>query len=79
MPKYGVATNIECAFDIYCTETKVAMQKMQSDYVKEMGAILMTGTSDEWKESNLVQNLVANNVLKAYIGTNKNGDEYKRY
>lgn len=60
-------------------ETKGALQKLQSDYVSEMGAIVMAGTSAEWKESDLVQDLVAKKVLKAYTGTTKTGDEYSRY
>lgn len=60
-------------------ETKAALQKLQSNYVREMGAIVMAGTSAEWKESDLVQDLVAEKVLKAYTGTSKAGDEYARY
>lgn len=39
----------------------------------------MSGTSAEWKESNLVQDLVAKKLLKAYTGTTKAGEEYTRY
>lgn len=60
-------------------ETKSALRKLQSEYVREMGAIIMAGTSAEWKESDLVQDLVAKKVLKAYTGTTKAGDEYARY
>lgn len=44
-----------------------------------MKGIVMAGTSAEWKESNLVQDLVAQKLLKAYTGTTKAGEEYARY
>lgn len=60
-------------------QTKAALEKLQSRYVSGMGAIIMAGTSAEWKESDLVQDLVAKRVLKAYTGTTKAGKEYTRY
>lgn len=39
----------------------------------------MSGTSAEWRESDLVQDLVAKKVLKAYTGTTRAGEEYTRY
>ncbi|MDE6020289.1 MAG: hypothetical protein K2H01_04715 [Ruminococcus sp.] len=59
--------------------TKEAIKKLQSKLISEVGAIIMSGTSDEWKESNLVQDLVAKKVLKAFTGTNKFGEEFTRY
>lgn len=60
-------------------QTKAALNKLQSQYISEMSAIIMAGTSAEWKESNLVQDLVAKKLLKAYTGTTKAGEEYTRY
>lgn len=60
-------------------QTKAALEKLQSQYISEIQAIIMAGTSAEWKESNLVQDLVANKVLKAYTGSTKSGEEYTRY
>lgn len=60
-------------------QTKAALEKLQSQYISEMSAIIMAGTSAEWKESNLVQDLVAKKLLKAYTGTTKAGEEYTRY
>lgn len=59
--------------------TKEAIKKLQSQLLMEVSAIIMRGTSEEWKESNLVQDLVARKVLTAYTGTTKHGDEYSRY
>ena len=60
-------------------QTKAALEKLQSQYISEMSAIIMAGTSAEWKESNIVQDLVAKKLLKAYTGTTKAGEEYTRY
>ena len=59
--------------------TKEAIKKIQSQLVSEVQAIIMSGTSEEWKESNLVQDLVAKKVLTAYTETNRFGEEYARY
>lgn len=60
-------------------ETRKALKNLQEQYVTDMKGIVMAGTSAEWKESNLVQDLVAQKLLKAYTGTTKAGDEYARY
>ena len=59
--------------------TKVAIKKLQSKLMDEVSGIILRGTSEEWKESNLIQDLVARKVLTAYTGTSKYGDEYSRY
>ncbi len=59
--------------------TKEAVKRLQTQLMKDVGAIIMYGTSEEWKESNLVQDLVAKKVLTAYTGTSKLGEEYSRY
>lgn len=59
--------------------TKEAIRQLQSQLMNDVSAIIMRGTSEEWKESNLVQDLVAKKVLTAYAGTSKQGDEYSRY
>lgn len=60
-------------------ETIKAVKDLQQKFVSEMTAIIMSGTSAEWRESDLVQDLVAKKVLKAYTGTSKSGEEYTRY
>ncbi len=60
-------------------QTKAALEKLQSQFISEMQAIIMAGTSAEWKESNLVQDLIAKKLLKAYTGSTKSGEEYTRY
>ncbi|MBD5319377.1 MAG: hypothetical protein HDS07_00540 [Bacteroides sp.] len=59
--------------------TRNAISRLQNQLMQEIGGIIMAGTSEEWRESNLVQDMVARKVLTAYTGTNKFGDEYTRY
>lgn len=47
-------------------QTKAAITKLQTQFVDEIGAVIYSGTSEEWKQSNLVQDLVADKVLKTY-------------
>lgn len=57
---------------------KDGVKKLQNRFVKDLSAIIYTGTSREWKESNLVQDLVADNVLKTF-GATVSGGKYKQY
>lgn len=59
-------------------ETKDAMKKVQSRFVEDIGAIIHRGTSDEWKQSNIVQDLLADKVLK-YYGSKAGGEKHKVY
>ena len=52
--------------------------KLKNKFSTDMQALIYTGTSREWKESNLVQDLVADKVLKAY-GAKINGQKCKIY
>lgn len=59
--------------------TKEAIKKLQIQLMYEVSGIILRGTSEEWKESNLIQDLVAKKVLTAYTGISNHGDEYSRY
>lgn len=74
----GASTETQFSFDDYPL-TKEAIKKLQTQLMGEVSAIIMRGTSSEWKEANLVQDLVAKKVLTAFTGTNRHGDEYSRY
>ena len=58
--------------------TRSAVLMMQKRFVDDMGAIIHRGTSDEWKQSNLVQDLLADKVLKFY-GSKSGGKKHKVY
>lgn len=60
-------------------EIKYAVTKLQQNLFSDLEAIVYAGTSNEWKESNLLQDLVANKVIKAYSGKSNAGNEYSRY
>lgn len=55
---------------------KKRVKDLQQRYVDDIGAVIYSGTSAEWKRSNEVQDLLADGVLKAY-GAQVNGDRYK--
>lgn len=59
--------------------TRREIEKLQAQLISEVSATIMSGTSAEWKEANLVQDLVAKKVLTAYTGTNRFGEEFTRY
>ena len=47
-------------------ETKKKLYDIQKKFVRDIQAVIYNGTSEEWKNSNEVQDLLANSVLKAY-------------
>ena len=61
------------------TITKKLIADVQKEFVSEMDAIIYTGTSKEWRESNKIQDLLANKVLSFYEVTNTKGEKYKKY
>ena len=57
-------------------QTKKQIDDIQAQFVDDMGAIIYRGTSEEWKNSNEVQDLMANKVLRAY-NAQVDGEKYK--
>lgn len=57
---------------------KKRVEDLQKRYVDEIGAVIYSGTSSEWKKSNEVQDLLAKGVLKAY-GADIHGERFKIY
>ena len=49
-------------------DIKKSLDEAQIVFAQEMQAVIMRGTSAEWKESNLVQDLLADGALKMYKG-----------
>lgn len=50
-------------------QTKKRINDLQAEFVNDIHAVIYRGTSDEWKNSNEVQDLMADKVLKAYTAT----------
>ncbi|WP_298546654.1 ADP-ribosyltransferase [uncultured Parabacteroides sp.] len=50
-------------------QTKKQIADIQSQFVNDIHTVIYHGTSDEWKNSNEVQDLMADKVLKAYTAT----------
>lgn len=59
-------------------ELNQTINNLMSDYVTQMYGLIYSGTSNEWKESNIMQDLLASKVLRAY-DFEKEGDKYNRY
>lgn len=47
-------------------QTKDQVKKLQQRFVNGIGSIIMAGTSEEWLNSNELQDLLADKVMKAY-------------
>ncbi len=45
---------------------KERVRQIQTSYVDSMTGLIYAGTSNEWKESNTIQDLLANSAFKAY-------------
>ena len=59
-------------------QTRKKMDDIQRQFVEEIRAVILRGTSEEWKQSNEVQDLLANAVLKAY-DAQVDGERYRIY
>lgn len=59
-------------------QTKDAVIRLQNRFVREMRTLIYSGTSEEWRNSNLVQDLIANKVLKSY-NAQVHGEKTKIY
>lgn len=57
---------------------KKRVEDLRQRYVDDIGAVIYSGISSEWKKSNEVQDLLASGVLKAY-GADVHGDRFKIY
>lgn len=66
------------SFDDYPL-TQYSIETLLEELRNGIFATIMAGTSAEWRQSNLVQDLVAKKVLTAYTGTSAAEEEYKRY
>lgn len=59
-------------------QLKDRLAKLQSRFVSDISGVIYSGTSREWRESNLIQDLVADKVLKTY-GIHSKSGRYKKY
>lgn len=50
-------------------QTRKRIRDLQERFVEDIGAVIYNGTSEEWKNSNEVQDLLANKVLQTYGAT----------
>lgn len=73
----GYDGSVEFSFVDY-PETKRNLQLLQRQFVDDMQSLIYSGTSAEWKRSNLLQDLVANKALK-YYRAQVAGKKFKHY
>lgn len=73
----GYDGDVEFSFSDY-PETKRDLQLLQRQFVDDMQSLIYSGTSAEWKKSNLLQDLVANKALK-YYRAQVAGKKFKHY
>lgn len=59
-------------------QTRKKIADIQKQFVDDIQAVILRGTSEEWKNSNEVQNLLANAVLRAY-DAQVDGEQYRIY
>lgn len=59
-------------------QTRKKITHIQRQFVDDIQTVIYRGTSEEWKNSNEVQDLLANAVLKTY-DTQVNGEQYRIY
>lgn len=59
--------------------SKKLIRDVQQSFVDDMQSIIYSGITKEWRESNRIQDLIADKVLSFYEVTNKNGEKYRRY
>ena len=58
--------------------TRYSIDQLQKKFVADMSAIIHSGTSEEWKQSNIVQDLLADKALKFY-GSRAGGKKHRVY
>lgn len=59
-------------------QTRKKIADIQTQFVEDIQAVIYRGTSEEWKNSNEVQDLLVNAVLRAY-DAQVDGEEYRIY
>ena len=75
--RVGYEGDREFRFSDY-PQIKAQVDEMAANYVADMENLIYAGTSAEWANSNLVQDLLVNKVLKAY-NAQVSGEKYKVY
>lgn len=58
--------------------TKKKFEEVQAAFVRDLRSLIYSYTSEEWKQSNLVQDLLADNALKFY-GVKRNSKKARVY
>lgn len=74
---YSQGANKPFRFKDY-PQTKGRVDNLMRLFSRDISSLIYAGTSEEWKQSNIAQDLLANDVLKTY-GVKHGRERYKRY
>lgn len=66
--EYDADSDVAFKFSDY-PQTNKTIADIQAQFASDIRSVIYRGTSDEWKNSNEVQDLMADKVLKAYTAT----------
>ena len=77
MTNYSEQSNRPFRFKDY-PQTKGRVNELMRFFSHDLQALIYSGTTEEWKQSNLVQDLLANDVLKAY-GIRRGKEKFTHY
>ena len=72
---YSAEDGLEFKWSDY-PETKYAVERLQQNFSNSLTALIYSGISKEWRNSNEVQDLLANEILKKYKAQ-VDGEKYK--
>lgn len=73
--EYDSGSDMPFRFSDY-PQTNKAIADVQAQFVDDIRSVVNRGTSDEWKQSNLAQDLLADKVLKVY-SAHSDKEKYK--
>lgn len=68
MTDYEAGGNVPFRWSDY-PQTRDGVGRILDEFVEDIGAVIYRGTSDEWKNSEDAQNLLAKDALRAYAAT----------
>lgn len=77
MTSYGTDEDKPFRFKDY-PKTREGVRKLMNAFVSDMKALIYSGISEEWRNSNLAQDLLVNNVFSVY-DAQVHGQKYKMY
>lgn len=60
-------------------ELNKLVEDLKYDFVGNMRTVIYSGTSEEWRQSNIIQDLLAKKAIRYYYGEKPDGKRYRKY